>query len=314
MRITSCFLVLAHVMLGLVASSAFALPGRGELDAWTPLAGAWEGSGTDAAGSTAVKASLESLFGGRFLLLHTSEQRADQSVREELEVWSGGETPGAFVYHAKDPFQRLPGAVDADGAALSAGDAKTRITWHRTADGLTGTREEADATGALVATGSWTLKRGARDVDGPEVELIGKFKGEGETCATIGSAVGVHFNAVEEGSLALSSGILITRQTYTYADRVEQALFIHGVEHDKPFRHEFHSKGAVLALTGAFVDVGQMAFTTDTPAGKLKVSTVEVCHGYKLETEILRPGTTAAVWVGSADMYIQHGKRWQPRR
>jgi hypothetical protein len=256
--------------------------GRGELSAWTPMAGAWEGTGTDAGGAFTIKAGLESLFDGRFILVRTTETRGDQTVRDQLTVFTGGDAAGAFVYDSKLPFRKLAGAVDTAGVQLAAGDAAFRVTWKRAEDGLSGTREEADANGALAVTSTWSLKRTAlasviearrRGVEGPVADMKGTLKGDGESAVTVGSAIGAHFSAEEEGVVALDGGIVITRQTHTYANgKVKQAVLIHGVENDKPFRHGFLSDGAALQFTGVFVDVGQMTFSTPIPDGTLKAT------------------------------------------
>ena len=256
--------------------------GRGELSSWSPLAGSWEGAGTDATGALTVKAGLESLYDGRYVLLRTTESRDGHRLREQLLVWVGGETSGAFLYDADAPFRRLAGGVDASGTALSAGDAKLRVTWKQGPDGLTGVREEADASGALVETGRWTLKRGAaRSLIergtcpvGPLSGLVGKHKGQGETAVTLGSGVGAHFFGEDEGVSALSSAIVVTHETHTYKDHTDQALLVHGLENDHPFRHVFSSKGVMQQLSGDVVDRSRLVFAAPVPEGTLKVTFV----------------------------------------
>lgn len=259
------------------------IPGRGELADWNALAGAWDGVGTDGGGAFSMKAGLEPLFGGQFVLIRTTEQRGDQVLREQLEVWTAGETPGVYLYDSRAPFRRLTGSVDSEGASLTAGDARSRLTWRRSAEGLTGTREEADASGAFIAVATWALKSGTaasleerrRGVVGPVNDLKGELRGEGETAITPGQAAGAHFQAEESGVVALDGAIVTTRQTHRYdAGRTEAAFLVHGVENDRPFRHAFLERGRVVAFTGEFVGVDQMVFSNPVPEGDLKVTFV----------------------------------------
>lgn len=249
-------------------------PGRGELAGWNAMAGMWSGLGSDAGGSFTIKAGVESLFDGQFLLFRTTELRGDAVLRDQLVVWTAGDAAGAYVYDAKAPFRRLTGAVDAAATALSAGDAKLRLTWRQEPDGLAGSREEADAAGALVTTATWALKRaearslverrrdGAKQVAGPVNDFKGELRGEGETPLVPGQGAQEHFQAEESGVVALDDAIVTTRQTHRYdSGRSEQAFLVHGVESDRPFRHAFLARGAVVPFTGEFVGVDQMVFS-----------------------------------------------------
>lgn len=279
---------------------------------WTDMAGTWEGTGTDAGGAFAMTAHVAPVFAGRFLTIHTTETRGGQTLREQLGIWATGDAGvRLFHYDASTQHQRLPGKPETNADTLSAGDNVYAMRWQRTPDGLSGDRHEfvKHGCGTLVETARWTLKRaeGSREAlrrgDVENFEFFdGELKGDGESAVTPGQMAGAHFTAQEFGTAMLADKVVVSRQTLSYdAGGVKEALMVHGVQDNKPFRHVFLERGAVDVLAGEFSDIGVMTFNGKTEIGDLKVTMVITCGGYKLESEWKRPDAPA-VWVGTMEM------------
>lgn len=303
--------------IALVVLVALTVPAHAadrELASWADLAGAWEGTGSDAQGPFAMTARIEPAFEGRYLTIHTREVRGDQTLREQLGIWAAGDAGvRLFHYEASTHHRRLPGKPGTAADTLHAGDPTYAMRWQRTPDGLTGARFEAamHGSGEPVETARWSLKRAAAsreaqrrgDVENFEY-FDGELQGDGESAVTPGSASGAHFTAREFGVAMLADTIVVSRQKLAYdaGDRVEEALLVHGVQADRPFRHVFLARGGVDVFQGAFTDIGQMTFEGATPLGEMKVSLAMTCGGYKLRSEWVRPGQPA-VWIGDMEMH-----------
>lgn len=303
--------VLAALVLvtGLVtpAFAVHAAPGRGELAAWVAQAGTWDGTGTDAQGGFTLQASVEALFGGKFVVIRARETRAAAS-REQLQIFTGGDGASAYVYDAGVTFRKLPGYVEPGVTKLAAGDASLRITWAGTSTGLKGTREEASASGALVPVATWTLTRTNAaaapvrdDVENFEY-MDGELKGDGIAAITPGHTESLHYTLKQTGVASLSDTLVYTRETRTFDNgRVDENLQLHFVKDGNPVRHLFTSRGEVVEYSGIFPDIAQMRFFTDVPGGKIVVHVVATCSGYKIVEELERPGQDTA-WLGEFEL------------
>lgn len=301
-------LALIMILAGPLHAAVFA-PGRGELAAWVSQSGTWEGLGTDAAGNFAMRADVDALYGGQFVMIRTRETRGDQ-VREQLQIFTGGEAPGAYLYEAGQPHRRLSGFVDAASAQLSAADATLRLTWAQAVDGLTGSREEASATGELIPGATWALKRAAApslkaarrgDVENFEY-MDGELRGDGQAAVTPGQMASDHFQVSQTGVSMLGDTLVVSREVQAFdSGRKDEVLLLHFVEGTRPLRHAFSSRGAVLAFSGTFTDIGQMKFRSDVPGGQLLVHVVATCGGYKIVSELIRPDQPAA-WLGDMEL------------
>ena len=324
------FLAFAVLLACLVTPCSAAQRGagaqaRGALGSWAELSGAWDGTGTDAAGAYTMHANVETLFGGQYVLIQARETRGDKT-HDNVTVFTGGEAPGAYIYGEGVPHIHLNGTVDAENGQVIANDAKLYISWGRGEGGtLTGYREEADADGNLNPVAKWELKRTsptASPTSSPNsapsnhrgtVEYFefmdGTLKGEGLQAKVPGQMAADHFVITQVNAGVLNDTLLLTRETKTFdGGRVDESLQIHQVQNGAPVRHDFTSRGNVLEYGGVFNDIAQMRLNIDVPAGKLQIAVVATCSGFKTVNDLTRPGRPP-VWVGEMQIKkVGHGK------
>ena len=244
------------VFLLLLSSPTFA---RGGLGAFTDLAGAWSGPGTDESGATHVNATIDAVF-GRHLMLH-----ATAGSREDLAIFAAdGEALRAFCYDSTGAMHACTGALDLAGQALSGADGTFAVSLARSGDGLVLTRSRLDG-GALHEVARFTLLRTPagdiverrRAVD----ENLDFFRGE--HTGTGKSTQETHFDVTDSCQPQLADHIVVARQKETHSGgRVAEFLIVHGLAGEQPFRHQFADDGTVTAFTGQVTDVGQLKFFT----------------------------------------------------
>lgn len=293
--------------LALIAPASAAVLGRGEMAVWLDHAGAWGGTGVDAAGGFAMHADLETLFGGKFVVLRVTETRKD-GVRESLQVFTGGEAPKAFVY-TPGTHRRLTAVLDLDTPGLAAGDETLRVTWTATPQGLKGTREEAGPDGSLVPVSSWTLVRDSapRATHRDPVEYFefmhGDLKGEGLAALVPGEQASERYVVRQTGTALLGDLLAYVREVKTFdSGNFEETLAIHYMApNEVPVRHVFTSLGYTLEQTGLVPDIAQLRFYTEVPGGRLVTHIVAQCGGYKVVEELERPGQPTA-WVSDHEL------------
>src|SRR5688572_27567545 len=115
-------LALLLLLVLAVNAEAAVRVGRGPLAAWIPMAGAWEGLGTGAEGAFTMRADVDTLFGGMFVMIRSTETRAKGSF-EHLTIFTAD---GAWVYEPGVTHRQLDGGPTAEGLILTAGNEHAR--------------------------------------------------------------------------------------------------------------------------------------------------------------------------------------------